>query len=100
MCIVDFALKMEMMSGLRSCGFHLGSRVDDIRSKGQFKAQIEKDEDKLARIKFCFNIAEREWDTRVLPPLRIYWQEFGNCDIPNKFEVPDCPPWQQDCVWA
>ncbi|KAL3660825.1 hypothetical protein V7S43_014227 [Phytophthora oleae] len=76
-------------------GFGLGAQVHRIRSKGLFKAQVAKDREKLARIEFCFesSIADREWNTRVLPSLRIYRQEFGACDVPQRFVVPDCPPW-------
>ncbi|KAK1943109.1 hypothetical protein P3T76_005746 [Phytophthora citrophthora] len=74
-------------------GFPLGAQVSAIRSKGIFKDQVKKDKNKLEKVKFCFDVADREWDTRVLPSLRIYWQEFGNCNVPSKFEVPDCLPW-------
>ncbi|KAL3660813.1 hypothetical protein V7S43_014215 [Phytophthora oleae] len=76
-------------------GFHLGTQVLNIRIRGDFKAQVAKDREKLARIEFCFesSFADREWKTRVLPSLVVYPQKFGNCDVPERFEVPDCPPW-------
>ncbi|KAL3660753.1 hypothetical protein V7S43_014156 [Phytophthora oleae] len=74
-------------------GLRIGHRVLNIRSQGDFKAQVEKDWEVLTRINFCFNITDREWDTRVLPSLVVYPQKFGNCDVPERFEVPDCPPW-------
>ncbi|KAL3660833.1 hypothetical protein V7S43_014235 [Phytophthora oleae] len=76
-------------------GLNLGYRVNDIRNRGDFKAHVEKDREALMRINFCLEstIADRDWDTLVLPSLRVYWLEFGHCDVPQSFEVPDCPPW-------
>ncbi|KAG1697968.1 hypothetical protein DVH05_015452 [Phytophthora capsici] len=76
-------------------GFGLGAQVQRIRNGGIFKAQVEEDREKLERIEFYFesSIANREWNTRVLPSLRIYRQEFGSCDVSQRFVVPDCPPW-------
>ncbi|KAK1929161.1 hypothetical protein P3T76_015293 [Phytophthora citrophthora] len=79
-------------------GFRLGVRVSNIRNMGSFKAQVEKDRKALTQIKFCFDLIDREWNTRVVPSLVVYRQEFGNCEVPRKFTVPNCSPWPEDAA--
>ncbi|KAL3660815.1 hypothetical protein V7S43_014217 [Phytophthora oleae] len=76
-------------------GLNLGTQVQNIRTKGNFKAQVEKGREALTRIEFASTpvSATESGGTRVLPSLVIYRQQFGNCNVPKRFEVPDCPPW-------
>ncbi|KAK1938971.1 hypothetical protein P3T76_009046 [Phytophthora citrophthora] len=73
-------------------GYRLGQRVRDIRNSEPFKVLTKADKEDLARIKFCFNLMDREWETRLLPSLVVYSQEFGNCNVPQKSVGPDFPP--------
>ncbi|OWZ18216.1 hypothetical protein PHMEG_0007725 [Phytophthora megakarya] len=76
-------------------GYYLGPRVFNIRHRGDFKTQLEKDANEMEEINFCYDIStyERDWRRRVLPSLQVYRQEFGHCDVHRVFKVPDYPPW-------
>jgi hypothetical protein len=75
--------------------FGIGSRVFNMRYRGDFKAQIEANAKELAELSFCYDSTtyNRDWDEKVLPALQVFRQEFGHCDVFRSFKVPDCAPW-------
>ncbi|EGZ25087.1 hypothetical protein PHYSODRAFT_387227, partial [Phytophthora sojae] len=76
-------------------GFYIGPRVFNIRHRGDFKAQIERDAAELDEIRFCYDSTtyERDWRERVLASLKVFRKEFGHCAVHRTFKVPDYPPW-------
>ncbi|KAE9300889.1 hypothetical protein PF008_g22900 [Phytophthora fragariae] len=84
----------------RLWGFSIGHRVFNIRHRGDFKAQIERDAAELEEIKFCYDSTtyDRDWRERVLSSLKVFRQEFGHCDVYRGFKVPDCPPWPKSAA--
>ncbi|KAI9998278.1 hypothetical protein PInf_002653 [Phytophthora infestans] len=79
----------------RLWGYYLGPRVFNIRHRGDFKIQIQKDVQEMAEINFCYDstMYDRDWRERVLPSLQVFRQEFGHCDVHRLFKVPDCLLW-------
>ncbi|KAL3673009.1 hypothetical protein V7S43_002306 [Phytophthora oleae] len=94
-----FALSMETRSGQRSCGGFLSESESTTcadETEERYTTQIKEDAVELAEINCCYdsNLAEEQrYRERILLPLQIYLQKFGNLDVPKSFTVPDCPPW-------
>ncbi|KAI9921032.1 hypothetical protein PsorP6_001240 [Peronosclerospora sorghi] len=76
-------------------GYYLGARVFNIRSRGDFKVQIQADAELIAKLNFCYDttVMDRDWREAVLPALKMFHQIYGHCEVPKYFKVPDDQPW-------
>lgn len=71
--------------------------AENIRQKISYSAQVATSKEEQDRIEFCYEmtLVDRDWDEKILPSLRVYRQEFGNCIIPRSFVVPSSDPWPE-----
>ncbi|EGZ22530.1 hypothetical protein PHYSODRAFT_488407 [Phytophthora sojae] len=40
-------------------------------------------------------LIDRDWEEKILPSIRVYRQEPGNCIMPQAFVVPSSAPWPE-----
>ncbi|KAG7379449.1 hypothetical protein PHYPSEUDO_008554 [Phytophthora pseudosyringae] len=68
-------------------GCKLGCTVERIRHGTAYVPQLEKSEEELERLDFCYKttLAEREWTEKILPSLEVFRQEFGHCLVSLHF---------------
>ncbi|KAG7379456.1 hypothetical protein PHYPSEUDO_008561 [Phytophthora pseudosyringae] len=76
-------------------GWRLGRTVDHIRHGTVYAPQLEKSEEELESMGFCYKttIVERDWTEKILPSLEVFRQEFGHCLVSLPFKVPEDPKW-------
>ncbi|TMW57866.1 hypothetical protein Poli38472_013340 [Pythium oligandrum] len=74
-------------------GMRLGFIVQNIRSRGDFFAQIMRDGEQLEAIEFVWNRSEMKWKQVVLPALETFAALHAHTKIPVSFVVPREAPW-------
>ncbi|EGZ07632.1 hypothetical protein PHYSODRAFT_528496, partial [Phytophthora sojae] len=81
-----------------SWGWKLGSTVTLIRNMGGYARQVEESKHELKEMKFCFEMvmAEREWNEKVLPALKVFRQVHHHCIVERLFKVPREFPWPEE----
>ncbi|OWZ12238.1 hypothetical protein PHMEG_00014635 [Phytophthora megakarya] len=75
-------------------GFKLGQTVTSMRYADAYRAQRERSYDELEEINFSTRSwRARMWETKILPALVAFKQEFGHCNVHFHFIVPEDEKW-------
>lgn len=78
-------------------GVKLGDRTRNIRRRRE-KCTEEELHD-LAQLNFVWRSIEYRWTEVILPALKFYVKQHGNCAVPRSFVVPMEEPWPQS-LWG
>ncbi|EGZ20867.1 hypothetical protein PHYSODRAFT_397930, partial [Phytophthora sojae] len=81
----------------RSWNWSLGFTVQRIRNCNGYARQVEQSKEELKEMKFCFetSLAERDWNEKILPALKVYREIHHHCIVERTFEVPRESPWPE-----
>ncbi|KAJ8576059.1 hypothetical protein ON010_g3152 [Phytophthora cinnamomi] len=84
-----------------SWNWSLGNTVRIIRSNGGYARQVEESKEELKDMKFCFetSVAERDWNKKILPALKVFHEVNDHCIVDHLFKVPCESPWPED-AWG
>jgi hypothetical protein len=74
-------------------GLRLGETVMNMRSRGDFETQFQRDSRKLEAIDFVLNSRQNHWAKVLLPSLEVFYKLHGHSVVPTKFVVPSESPW-------
>ncbi|TDH69329.1 hypothetical protein CCR75_003933 [Bremia lactucae] len=77
-------------------GLKLGYLVRGIKHSNTYRAQVERSHEILMDIGFSTQRWDtRMWDNKIFPALKAFKREFGHCNVPNYFIVPNESPWPE-----
>ncbi|KAE8957588.1 hypothetical protein PR001_g31317, partial [Phytophthora rubi] len=83
-----------------SWNWQLGVTVHHVRTRNDYARQVKESKEELKEMKLCFEmIAEREWNEKILPALKVFRQVYYHCLVGSSFKVPHAAPWPEE-AWG
>ncbi|KAE9293155.1 hypothetical protein PF008_g24877 [Phytophthora fragariae] len=80
-----------------SWNWQLGFTVRHVRTRNAYARQVKGSKEELMEMKLCFEmIAEREWNEKILPALKVFRQLHHHCLVERPFKVPHAAPWPEE----
>ncbi|KAE8960067.1 hypothetical protein PR001_g30507, partial [Phytophthora rubi] len=83
-----------------SWNWQLGVTVVRVRIENAYARQVKESKEELKEMKLCFEtIAERGWNEKILPALKVFRQVHHHCLVGSLFKVPHAAPWPEE-AWG
>ncbi|KAE8970780.1 hypothetical protein PF006_g26720 [Phytophthora fragariae] len=84
-----------------SWNWSLGFTVRHVRTKNAYARQVKESKEELMEMNLCFEmmIAERDWNEKILPALKVFRQLHHHCLVGRPFKVPHAAPWPEE-AWG
>ncbi|KAE8886693.1 hypothetical protein PF003_g29383 [Phytophthora fragariae] len=83
-----------------SWNWQLGVTVVRVRIENAYARQVKESKEELKEMKLCFEtIAERGWNEKILPALKVFRQVHHHRLVGSLFKVPHAAPWPEE-AWG
>jgi hypothetical protein len=79
--------------------FNLGRQLQAVRKLGRDSPDVADMVGELDMLGFRFNIAESDFQEKILPALTVFAAMYGHCDVPRGFVVPSDAAWPES-AWG